>query len=86
LPVGSKFTVRNPKVDFYGRTMGLVYNSKNANLNEVQVSSGFAVAYRKEAGCDWALALESQAKAKRLNIWSDPKFVLPDEWKRLNPN
>ncbi len=66
--------------------MGLVYNSNNVNLNEVQVTSGFAVAYRREAGCESYVTLESQAKAKRLNIWSDPKFILPDEWKRLNRN
>ncbi len=64
-------------MDYYGRTMGIVYNSNKVNLNQVQVSSGYAVAYRKEAGCDSYVTLETQSKSKKLNIWSDPTFVMP---------
>ena len=63
--------------------MGIVYNSNNENVNEAQVSQGFAVAYRSQEGCDSYKKLELIAKSQKLNIWSDSTFVLPGYWKAL---
>jgi micrococcal nuclease len=71
-------------VDRYGRIVGLVYTG-NVSVNEELVKNGLAwvyLYYCKIPVCEDWLALESQARAGKLGLWSHPDPVPPWEYRR----
>jgi endonuclease YncB( thermonuclease family) len=66
-----------------------VINENNVNVNLEIIRDGFAVAYYLKKNTDCAhnyrnyLAYEEIARASRINIWSDPTFIPPWEYRKL---
>jgi len=71
-------------VDRYGRIVGIVYVG-DICVNEELVRNGFAWVYRRYCNiqvCEDWLALESQARAGNVGLWSHRNPVPPWQFKR----
>jgi micrococcal nuclease len=83
LTFGKTVTVRPVATDRYGRTVAKVILPGGRSLNHELVRSGSAWWYRSYAPKDATLAgLESEAKAARRGLWSQPAPVPPWDWRR----
>ena len=70
--------------DQYGRTVAIV-TDYGTNVNQEMVRGGYAWVYRKycdKSFCDFWLALESEARGKKIGLWQEPDPVPPWEWRR----
>ena len=84
--IGSgKVTCVENDIDIYKRSLSTCYvlkaDGSEININDDMVRSGWAVAYRDEAG-EYAEA-EAYAKANKLGIWQG-KFMKPQLYRILN--
>lgn len=69
--------------DRYGRQVCTIWVGRtNANLE--QVRSGMAWVYRQYARAATYFQVESEAKASKKGLWSDPYPTPPWEWRREN--
>jgi endonuclease YncB( thermonuclease family) len=78
LVFGQTVTVKVREVDRYGRLVGEVILPDGRSLNHELVAAGMAWWYRQYAKDDATLeALETEARAARRGLWSDPHAVAP---------
>jgi endonuclease YncB( thermonuclease family) len=82
LAFGKQVTIRVRTTDRYGRTVADVILPDGRWLNREMVRAGMAWWYRRYAPADTELArLESEAKAARRGLWSQPNPVPPWSWR-----
>lgn len=88
LPRGLQVGLRDAGKDRYGRTVGEIFvDGKSINLQ--MVAEGYAVVYGRylrncaENKSDYLFA-QSNAKANRLEFWSQPNPVMPWDFRRGN--
>jgi endonuclease YncB( thermonuclease family) len=82
LAFGKQVTIRVRDTDRYGRTVAEVILPDGRSLNHEMVREGMAWWFRKYAPADTELArLESEAKAARRGLWSQPNPVPPWSWR-----
>lgn len=68
--------------DRYGRIIGTLYDQNNVNMNYWMVSEGHAWHYKQYSNSRVLAGLETQAKARRLGLWSQPNPVEPWVFRR----
>ncbi len=66
--------------DDYGRTVGMVFVA-GRSLDAEQVRRGMAWVYRRYATTQSLYALETEAKAARRGLWTDPNPQPPWDWR-----
>ncbi len=76
-------TIEQVGLGGFNRVLGIIYvNGLNINLE--MVKKGYAEVYRGRHKFDirpfWEA--EKEAKAKRLNIWSQDNYISPKEWRK----
>lgn len=84
LPAGTAVSVKSYTTDKYGRTVAEIFKGQT-NINLTLVQEGRAVVYREYlAQCDGSAYLknESTAKSRRLAFWSQPKPVMPWDFRK----
>ena len=74
-------TVRVRGRDKYGRTLGDVLFGDGRVLNKELVKAGMAWWYRKYVNDSQLVALEDEARTKRLGLWSDANPIAPWEFR-----
>ena len=81
---GKQVQVVKKDIDRYRRIVGMVYVGDYC-LNEALIESGMAWVYRKYCKmgiCDRWYELESEAKNRKIGLWSHPNPVPPWEYRR----
>jgi len=84
---GKAISVQQIDKDRYGRLVGLIYVG-SINVNVLQVSGGFAEAYREylkglpQPVRDQIGEAERTAKARRLGIWSLAVYERPSDFRK----
>ena len=68
--------------DQYGRVLAELITPNGENVGKKMLGEGLLVRYPYQRNCQSYDSVESSAKAKKLGVWSDPRFVLPYEWRR----
>jgi len=68
--------------DRYGRTIAWVYLESKC-LNEELLRAGLAWHFKKYSSDKSLAELETEARQKKVGLWSDPKVVAPWEYRRL---
>jgi micrococcal nuclease len=83
---GKQAEVEVVDMDRYGRSVGVV-TCDGVKANESMLQKGAAWVYVKYAK-DFShyFELESNAKERKLGLWSDPKAIPPWEWRKMNRN
>ncbi len=82
LAFGKQVTIRTRDTDRYGRTVAEVILPDGRSMNREMVKQGMAWWYRQYAPRDSELArLETDAKAARIGLWSQPNPVPPWNWR-----
>ncbi|CAF1073024.1 unnamed protein product [Brachionus calyciflorus] len=76
-PLDTYIQLRNSSLDQYGRTLAEVYTISGVNINEKLVREGYCVYYYKQSGCGAYKPIQDAAKVEKLNVWSDPNFIMP---------
>jgi endonuclease YncB( thermonuclease family) len=82
IPVRSIVTLQGASIDQYGRTLAEIVDNKGQNINKKMAELGMGVYYPFQAGCLEYRGLSEQAKAKKVGVYSDPKFELPWDYRR----
>ncbi len=60
--------------------LGEFYNLRNENVNKKMLEHGLVVLYKfslKDPACNDYHEIEKQAKLAKKNVWSDPSFISP---------
>jgi micrococcal nuclease len=83
---GQHVTVRVRARDDYGRLVGEVVLPDGRGLNGELVRAGLAWASRYHGGDAALERLESEARAARRGLWSDPHAVPPWRYRRAHPS
>ena len=79
-----KVKVKHKGLDRYGRVIGKVFFEGDIDLGLVLVSEGLCWWYKKYAKNNLVLSVaESNARKKRIGIWSLEEPLPPWEWRRL---
>ena len=73
--------VKEMDIDRYGRTVGMVYVGP-INVNESLLANGFAWHSKAFDGNPAWAALEEDARAQRLGLWSQPNALAPWDWRK----
>jgi len=85
LKVGNQVKLKIVDTDRYGRKVAEVRLPDNTFIQESLLKDGLAMVYHKYLyNCTSASIVEkaeSEAKGKRLNIWSDSEFMPPWSWR-----
>ena len=85
---GESIQIEEISDDQYGRTVAMVYDKNNRNLNLEMVEVGLAWVYRKYYMHPLWISLEKKAKEKKIGIWRrktvQPPWEYRSEKKRLN--
>ena len=82
LAFGKHVTIRARETDRYGRTVAEVILPDGRSMDREMVRQGMAWWYRCYAPHDADLArLESEAKARRVGLWSQSNPVPPWNWR-----
>lgn len=63
--------------DRYGRWIGRIYDRNERHVNALMISEGMAWHYLKYSKDETLSRLESEARAARRGLWSDPSPVAP---------
>lgn len=82
---GQRVTVAyNPKnaTDRYGRLIGVVYNSQQAELNYALVEAGLAWHFKKYSSEQRYDQAERQARKQQKGLWAAPRPVEPWNWRK----
>jgi endonuclease YncB( thermonuclease family) len=83
LAFGQTVTGKVRDIDRYNRFVGEIILPDGRNLNRELVRAGFAWWYEMYARRETVLRdLQSEARAAKRGLWSDPKPVPPWEWRR----
>lgn len=92
LVLGKKVTIKQIALDNYNLVLGIVYldrksgffSSDRQNINLEMVKRGFAeiVPGKHKFEIRPYLGAEKEAKAKKLNIWSQENYISPKEWRK----
>lgn len=83
LVFGKQITVRQPKLESYGRYIGDVYRADGLNVSEELVKRGWCWWYRKYAQNEPKLeALEQAARQSRIGIWQSENPIPPWNFRR----
>jgi endonuclease YncB( thermonuclease family) len=83
LAIGKTVTIRPRDTDRHGRTVAEVFLPDGRSLNREMVRQGLAWWFRRYAPRDADLAqIESEARAARIGLWSQPNPVPPWEWRK----
>lgn len=78
---GKVVTIKPTDTDRYGRTVAWVLVN-GLNLNEEIVLAGFAWHYKKYSKDEDLAEAESEARANKAGLWSDPYAMPPWEFRR----
>ena len=79
-----KVKVESKGYDRYGRVIGKVFVQGNIDLGLVLVSEGLCWWYKKYAKNNLVLSVaESNARKKKVGVWSLNKPLPPWEWRKL---
>lgn len=68
--------------DRNGRYIGVVYNTKNENLNKALVAAGLAWHFKKYSDDDSYAQLENEARKAQSGLWSEETPIPPWEWRK----
>lgn len=79
---GEKVSVNYSSHDKYGRILGLVYTSRNMQVNTWMVCNGAAWVYSKYSNDPVLELVEKEAKINKVGLWNDSNPVPPWEWRR----
>jgi hypothetical protein len=83
LAFGKTVTIKARDTDRYGRTVAEVVLPDGRSLNREMVREGMAWWYERYAPADRELArLESEARASKRGLWSQPNPIPPWEWRK----
>lgn len=92
LILGKKVLIKQIELDHYNYVLGIVYLEKESGffssdrqeINLEMLKSGFAEIPRRKHKFDIRpyRQAEQEAKAQKLNIWSQEDHVSPREWRR----
>jgi micrococcal nuclease len=77
----SHVMVKVTDTDRYGRYVGEVFVD-GRSVNAALVQSGMAWVYRKYSNDSALLALEAEARAKKVGLWSDGEPIEPWLWRK----
>ena len=80
-----KLRIETVEIDRYDRTVATVYRQDDSeSVNTQMVREGYAWVYRQYNNDPAMLALEDQARKKRIGLWAakDKPPVAPWEWRR----
>lgn len=75
----TKISINPIEQDKYGRTIAEIYLG-NRNINREQVQSGCAWAYRQYLHDPKMIALEQEARRKKIGLWSQKSFYIIPPW------
>ena len=75
-------TLNITDTDRYGRTVADIQLG-SLNVNQQMVKDGFAWAYRRYGGTQYAQE-EKNARAAKLGLWRDANPIEPSQWRRMN--
>jgi endonuclease YncB( thermonuclease family) len=80
---GKEVRVDVVNVDRYGRKVGIVYVCADSTLNEILLLNGLAWSYDEynKLHRERYQALERQAKAAKVGLWSQPTWVAPWDYR-----
>jgi endonuclease YncB( thermonuclease family) len=83
LILNRQVSIKQGGLDRYNRILGIIYLD-GQDINVEMVKQGYAEVYRGKNIFDvrpfWEA--EKEAKAKKLNIWSQENYVSPREWRK----
>lgn len=83
LVLNKQVTIKQVGLDGFNRVLGTIYVD-GLNVNLEMVKQGYAEVYRGKHKFDirpyWEA--EKEAKAKKLNIWSQGNYMSPKEWRK----
>jgi endonuclease YncB( thermonuclease family) len=92
LVLGKKVTIKQIALDNYNLVLGIVYldrksgffSSDRQNINLEMVKRGFAeiVPGIPKSDIRPYREAEKEAKAKKLNIWSQENYISPKQWRK----
>jgi endonuclease YncB( thermonuclease family) len=92
LVLGKKVTIKQIALDNYNLVLGIVYldrksgffSSDRQNINLEMVKRGFAeiVPGIHKSNIRPYREAEKEAKAKKLNIWSQENYISPKQWRK----
>jgi micrococcal nuclease len=85
-PIGSQVVIVPTGRDRYGRLLGVVFNGKT-NINLAMVANGHAIVYKQYLSkCpnsrEDLVKAEAIAKSQKLNIWNQPNFCSPQNFRQ----
>ncbi len=75
-------TINTKGMDRYGRTIAEVRLKDGQNLEHELLRNGLAWRYKRYSKNKTLDALEKEARAAKLGLWSDRKPVPPWEWRK----
>jgi endonuclease YncB( thermonuclease family) len=62
--------------------LGIVINARGQNVNVELIKNGLAVYYSQQSGCTDFRSYENDAKKRKKNVWSDPNFCMPWDFRK----
>jgi micrococcal nuclease len=74
--------VKTHGCDRYGRILGDVFLPDGRSLNQELVRNGFAWWFRRYSNDETLQRLESEARAAKLDLWSEPHAIPPWEYRK----
>jgi endonuclease YncB( thermonuclease family) len=77
---GKEVVIQKSGEDNYGRTLGFVF-AGDVNVNKELLKQDLAWHY-KQYNKDTELALEQEARKKKIGLWSNPNPVAPWDFRR----
>jgi len=84
LIAGAIVDIETVTKDRYGRTVGIGTDGVR-NINQEMVWSGYAWVYRwycNKPFCEDWLALENEARTRKIGLWQEPNTIPPWEWRK----
>ena len=78
---GEEITIKEVDQDQYGRTVAVIYDKNNKNINREMVEVGLAWVYRKYYENPEWIQLEANAKAQKIGIWRKGTPIPPWEYR-----
>ncbi|MBN8647098.1 MAG: thermonuclease family protein [Caulobacterales bacterium] len=75
----ARISINPIEQDKYGRTIAEIFIG-NRNINREQVQSGCAWAYRQYLHDPKMIALEQEARRKKIGLWAQKSFYIMPPW------
>jgi micrococcal nuclease len=86
VPLNSQVNLNIIELDQYGRVLAEVLTLNGINTGKKMLTEGLLVRYPYQKNCQAYDSFQTEAKNKKIGVWSDPNFVLPYEYRRTTIN